>query len=283
MAKDRLRRTYGNECFSALGIESVKLFGYQKYLGAQPRLPGHAHSGCIEICYLTRGRQCFRVAGRNFWMTGGQAFITYPGEVHSTGDEPMGKCELYWIILEVQSSKGFLGLAKPVGERVVQDLSRVIERCFAVETYTGVILADIESKLRARTVDALALHNRLSYLLELTIEGGRRYTKRDLPRFSPVIEYIDRNLDSPLRVADLALVAGLSESRFKVAFKRAFGVSPAEYVTRERIEQAKSRLAHSDQRVTDIASDLGFSTPQYFSYVFRRYTGTSPRDYRTNF
>jgi len=263
-----------------MGIENVQLFGHLKYLGAQPRLPDHTHSGCIEICYLAHGRQCFRVANKNFWLTGGQVFITRPGEVHSTGDEPMEKSELYWVILDVEPAAGFLGLAQDIGARVLRDLLSISERCFRVDIGATAILADIESRLRRREADALALHTLLCRFLEMTIVGGRRYTETDPPRFAPVVAYIDEHLDRTLRVADLAQVAGLSESRFKFAFKRAFGVSPAEYVTRERIEQAKYRLRVSDKSITDIAIDLGFSTPQYFSYVFRRFTGDSPKVFR---
>ena len=263
-----------------MGIENVQLFGHLKYLGAQPRLPGHAHSGCIEICYLTHGRQCFRADNRNFWMTGGQVFITRPGEVHSTGDEPMEKSELYWVILDAEPRTAFLGLTKAIGERVLQDLLSIHERCFHVDPGTGSLLAEIESRLRRPPADPFALHNLLCRLLEMTIDGGRRYAQADLPRFAPVVQYIDEHLDRTLRVAELARVAGLSESRFKAAFKHAFGVSPAEYVTRERVERAKNRLQASDSSVTDIALELGFSTPQYFSYVFRRFTGSSPRAFR---
>ena len=164
--------------------------------------------------------------------------------------------------------------------RVLQDLLSIHERCFHVDPGTGSLLAEIESRLRRPPADPFALHNLLCRLLEMTIDGGRRYAEADLPRFAPVVQYIDEHLDRTLRVAELARVAGLSESRFKAAFKHAFGVSPAEYVTRERVERAKIRLQASDSSVTDIALELGFSTPQYFSYVFRRFTGSSPRAFR---
>jgi AraC-like DNA-binding protein/quercetin dioxygenase-like cupin family protein len=280
MDRTRLRRTYGSERFSRLGIGGVQLFGYQKYLGAQPQLPDHAHPHCIELCYLARGRQCFRVEGRNFWMTGGQVFATFPGEVHSSGEQPMEKSELYWLIIDLQEGAGFLGLAGPVADRVRDGLGSLSRRLFAVEPGIATVLADLEGELRGGAATPLAVHTLLCRFVDAAIEGGRQRTTGDVQRFEPVLQYIEANLDGPLRVADLAAVAGLSEPRFKAAFKSACGMSPAEYVARERIEQAKRRLRNPAARVTDIACDLGFSTPQYFSYVFRRFTGKSPRQFR---
>ena len=126
----------------------------------------------------------------------------------------MEKSELYWVILNAQSNDCFLGMVEPLGERVIQDLLGLGERCFGVDTKIGAILAEIESMLRCPTADSLALHTRFCRLLELTIDGGRRCTDGDYLRFAAVVQYIDAHLGRPLRVAELAKVAGLSESRF---------------------------------------------------------------------
>ena len=64
-------------------------------------------------------------------------------------------------------------------------------------------------------------------------------------------------------------------------FKRAFGRTPLEHLTRLRVEAAAERL-RSDPRasVTDVALDLGFCSSQYFAEVFKRVMGTTPRRWR---
>jgi AraC-like DNA-binding protein len=49
---------------------------------------------------------------------------------------------------------------------------------------------------------------------------------------------------------------------------------------RRKIERAKQLLQSGHENVTDVAMQLGFSTPAYFATVFKRYTGQSPHTYR---
>ena len=59
------------------------------------------------------------------------------------------------------------------------------------------------------------------------------------------------------------------------------GLTPNDYLLKLRIDEAKRRLCHgADQSVTDLAFDLGFSSSQYFSTVFKKFTGLTPSQYR---
>ena len=69
-------------------------------------------------------------------------------------------------------------------------------------------------------------------------------------------------------------MSGLSTTHFAVAFRREVGASPLEYITRERLAAAAVRLKRGAS-VTEAALALGFSSPQYFSVLFkRRYRAT---------
>jgi len=73
---------------------------------------------------------------------------------------------------------------------------------------------------------------------------------------------------------------GFSRSYLFAIFKSATGMTPNDYYLRIRIEKAQQLLAHSAQPVTSIALETGFSSSQYFSSVFRKYTGQTPVEYR---
>lgn len=278
---DRLRNTYPRSHFQALGIEGIELFGHQRFLGAQQRLPDHSHPHCIEICILTSGRQCFVVGGASYWMHGGQAFLTFPGEVHSTGEQPMERGELFWAIMDLRPVENFLGLGDTLASVVREALSRLRERLFDIDPGMRASLEALARELHAPKPNASRVHESLCRLVNSVIEAEQRCNTRHGECFEIVIRHIEENLHKPLRVAELASRAELSESHFKTTFRRIFGVGPSEYVARARIESAKNRLATSSASVTDIALDLGFSSSQYFCYVFRRMTGSTPRQYRT--
>jgi AraC-like DNA-binding protein len=77
----------------------------------------------------------------------------------------------------------------------------------------------------------------------------------------------------------LADLTDLSLPRFKAFFKRE-RIPPAEYVLRERVTKAESRLLRSNESITNIAYHLGFSNSQYFATVVKRFLGRTPTSFR---
>ena len=78
----------------------------------------------------------------------------------------------------------------------------------------------------------------------------------------------------------LAADAAMSEVHFRRLFARTFGISPARYIMRARVDRAKVLMADSSYSLADIAEQSGFSSPPYFYRVFRDITGSTPAAYR---
>jgi two-component system response regulator YesN len=68
---------------------------------------------------------------------------------------------------------------------------------------------------------------------------------------------------------------------FSVVFKQETGLTPLEWLTKIRIEEAATQLLNTRASVTNIASALGFSSSQYFSMVFKKHKGCTPQQWRT--
>ncbi|MBR2906694.1 MAG: helix-turn-helix transcriptional regulator [Clostridia bacterium] len=81
-------------------------------------------------------------------------------------------------------------------------------------------------------------------------------------------------------IAYYAELSGVSETSFYQHFKAWASSSPAEYRTKMRISAAKSLLRNSSYRISEIAAEVGFDDPYYFSRIFRKAVGVSPRAYR---
>jgi len=92
--------------------------------------------------------------------------------------------------------------------------------------------------------------------------------------------YLCQHQAEPVRIADLARHLGLSRARVFELFKMATGLTPNDYLIRQRINRGCELLATTGQPVTDIALAVGFSSGQYFCNVFRKYTGMRPTQYR---
>lgn len=99
-------------------------------------------------------------------------------------------------------------------------------------------------------------------------------------RILPVIQYIDQNIDQQLSVKELAAVLHLSPKYFCNMFSSVMGLGPAAYVNQRRILLAKELLLLSPLLIKEVAVKVGFEDQFYFSRLFRRIEGTTPRDYR---
>ena len=103
-------------------------------------------------------------------------------------------------------------------------------------------------------------------------------------RWKPLIrsrQYIADHYDSPgLPLHGAAREAGMSVHRFCVVFEQEMRVSFTDYLYQMRVNVAKALLSTTRMRINSIARAVGFAEPDYFIYIFQRYTGLPPREYR---
>ena len=92
---------------------------------------------------------------------------------------------------------------------------------------------------------------------------------------------MDRNYARPLDVPTLARVAHVSPAHFIRSFRATFGETPHRYLQRRRVERAMFLLRETDDSITEICFDVGFSSLGTFSRTFREIVGESPRSYRS--
>lgn len=96
----------------------------------------------------------------------------------------------------------------------------------------------------------------------------------------PALKYMERNFNDPdLSNEDLAQTANLSTSYFRKLFKDIFQVSPMRYLQILRIDRAKEQLLARGRTITETSELTGFSSPYYFTNVFKKETGISPTEF----
>jgi AraC family transcriptional regulator len=96
------------------------------------------------------------------------------------------------------------------------------------------------------------------------------------------LDYIAANLAQDISLDDIAGAAAVSPFHFAHGFKQATGLSPHQYVIRQRIEQAKTMLRHQDDPIAQIALSVGFANQSHFTTAFKRHCGMTPKAYRND-
>ena len=100
-------------------------------------------------------------------------------------------------------------------------------------------------------------------------------------RLKLVLEYIEDTLGQPIRLRELAALAGISARHFERGFRQSTGSSPHAYVTDRRLHWARDLLINQPElAIEQIALRLGFSSSSHFSSAFRRQAGLTPTDFR---
>ncbi len=95
-------------------------------------------------------------------------------------------------------------------------------------------------------------------------------------------KYVAENFCDPnISLISVAKYVGLSSAHFSTVFSQTVGRSFINYLTALRIERAKELLSTTNMKLSNIAMDIGYNEPNYFSHVFRKLEGITPKEYRT--
>ncbi len=104
---------------------------------------------------------------------------------------------------------------------------------------------------------------------------------QDIPEdISRSIRYIRLHTNSNLSVQEVAEAVGLSRSHLSRKFKEVMGFEISAFIMRCKLEEARSLLMYSQQSITEISNYLCFSSQSYFTSVFRKKYGSTPKEYR---
>jgi|GEM_PF-696317 len=98
-------------------------------------------------------------------------------------------------------------------------------------------------------------------------------------KLKQAINYINDNLDQPIKLNDIAKILDLSQYYFCHMFKESTGVAPYKYVIKQRVEKAKNLIKNSQLSLADIAYECGFSSQSQMTQHFRKCVGVTPRVY----
>ena len=275
------RKLFTHDHHSITGLQN---FAHYTLLKAFPPVSEHFHSDIVEFHCLVKGRRIAHVGSQNFTITGGECFITFPFEEHSTGEYPENPCEFYAFQIKTLPFDHFLGLSNNFRDYLIDTLLNLPHRHYKL-SYND--LQNLKASFDAMTLGGLGnMYLSLQYLccflfniknLESVVEERNPHTN---PSIQKCINYIEQHFKESISLSTLADISGYSLSSFKVKFKDIIGITPAEYITLRKIEYAKQAMKSSNQSITDLAFELSFSSSNYFCTVFKKYTNFTPSQYK---
>lgn len=123
-----------------------------------------------------------------------------------------------------------------------------------------------------------------TYLAEryTTVTSQPSDTRGGLPiwQLRKIEDYVSAHLAREIAVEKLAEIVELSPFHFFHVFKQSTGMSPLQFVRRERITRGQRLIRGTSRSLIEIALEVGYTSPSHFAHVFRRVVGVTPSQFR---
>ncbi|WP_407270903.1 AraC family transcriptional regulator [Radiobacillus sp. PE A8.2] len=248
----------------------------------------HSHDA-IEIMYVISGQCIVEVEDTVFHMRKGQ-YIFIDSEVpHRLFVDNTQSCRMLNLeFVLTQTSRTFPSIKHLATENEsIKEFFKHNQLFILLKDVNGVYntLKSLVMELDDSNADNyLMIHILLSQLF-LQIARNAKDAKSKTPQqtdlnVKKIVNHLHQNYDYDIKMKDLATLTHLHPSYLHKIFKEAMNCSVVEYLTKVRMEKAKMLLSQTDISVTSVSDYIGLNSSQYFSKVFKKYTGVSPIEYR---
>ena len=263
---------------------SLSVAGHYRYSKAMPPLAMQSDARHLVLVFLMSGLQQYICNGETIILSGGQGVRFLPGTRYGSGVFPEQKGELVWMIIDIEEGQQLKlpGMNSAASEQWLDEVlkgdaaRRFVLTSSARQGLKKVLKkpSEIDNSIEISRY-SLRCAEVLIDVYDVLKEGIESSTS---PAVNKVLHWMDAHLSEEMHSDILVGLSGLSVSRIQARFKEETGLSPADYFMRRRLIEAQNLLRGS-QGITDVAMDMGFSSSQYFSTVFKRYMGLSPSEW----
>ena len=279
-------KQHGNEQFPFL-VSYQKLSEYES-----GSFMWHWHPE-IEFTYVQKGTMCYKVNHMVYHLKEGDIVFNNSGALHSGTMENQKDCAYIPVTFDSRLIYGFFQstVNSKYVDPVIQD-SMLPAICIdqsepwhkPFREYLLRIIDLDEKKPDFYELDiTICLQSMWLLLLEhITYEPqASRENSLEYDRIKKILSYIEENYQNKITLNDIAGHIHLCESECTRLFKRHMNTTLFAFLQEYRIERSLEFL-QDDQPVSAVADKAGFSDPNYYSKVFAKIKGCSPREYRNH-
>lgn len=267
-------------------LPELGIFGWLRFTKAfDQALEADCHKDEYEIHYIVNGELNWWVEEKDYILRAGNIFIIRPGERHGSRSGALEPCEHFWLRICMSPTNKLPGLSTEQYLNLRQAFEAIENRAFLVSEEIHDAFSNLLHEHHSRDIHSLTTCRATLHILLVTIIRDNKsipHKSKDIEISSSIKDStlkVKQNLSNPPSVRELAQEIGISEAGFRKKFCQEIGCSPLDYINRRRIDEAKRLMALGNPHIKEISHNLGFSSRQYFSTVFKRVTGVSPGEF----
>ena len=256
--------------------------------------------GALSIKTFKNGRAFYQAGHGHFAVDEGKYLLLNHGQEYSITIESEVPVESFCIFFPEMMVEEVYHSVMASDEQLLEDpiLSKQKSVDFIEKTYNDKWLATtlfqikaeyasknlditwLEEKLYDLAYGLIKVHRQVSQEI-MKLQSLRASTREELyKRIQLGHEFISAYFNQSIILADVARVACLSPNHFLRSYKQLFGMSPHQYLTERRLQEAKRLLLQTEKSITEICLEVGFQSPSSFSGLFSKRFSTPPAQFR---
>lgn len=230
------------------------------------------------LIFCTAGNGSCQIDGVSWRIGPGNALLIPRGAPHAYWADSDTPWSIHWV--------HFTGIT---GDLMLSELGRD-QRVLQVDTQSALLVEALFQECYRAFAGGFVIHRMiysaqvLHHLLGKIIYGNSYYSplqhtsrRRAL---EPTLTFLHQNSARKLTLKEIADHAGVSVSHLSALFKEQTGLSPMDYLIRYRMQRACVLLSVKSATVHEVAYEVGYSDPYYFSRLFKKVIGIAPLHYR---
>lgn len=253
-------------------------------IGYYPRAKHHYRErkeaiGQFVFIYCIEGAGWYKAGNQEYRITANQYFILPAGIPHAYGADEHNPWTIYWIHFKGKLASYFAkqpggptdikpGIHSRISNRIdlFEEIFRTLEMGYSRENllYACSIFHHYLGTLR--------------YLQQYRNAVRNEMEKRDI--VTAAIHFMKENIEKKLTLKEMADHTGYSPSHFSVLFSKRTGHAPLAYFNQLKIQEACRLLDFTDMKINQVCFKIGIEDTYYFSRLFSKIMGMSPREYK---
>ena len=247
---------------------------YINALGHQVERVNHSDHLLI-ICLDGHGKVRYQEQAQV--LRAGQALLLPKGMSHNYQSDNKKPWTIFWVHMDGHLAEQFTSMM------FANDEANLI---FEVSNMTEVLL-EFEQLLACRQAtyqfnNFVLASNILRKIFSYFISQNQVLLTSDQSQINlQIIDgFLEKNIDSQVTLEEMAEVSGLSKFHFAKKFQKQTGLSPVRYFLELKIKHACELIDRTQLTIKEVSSRLGYDDPYYFSRLFKKIMGISPKQYR---
>lgn len=242
------------------------------------KFEGESHDFFEFVCVLD-GNVSIAIDDKIFELHKGQIIFTNPLEFHNLCSANNTDPQVLIMSFKLSGAFKFDKRIATISDKIMHELLDVFSYGRRVFNFNGIC---VESVKEGKELEAQIFINRLEILLieivkEEPVKEIQLHT-RSAVNYSKIIKILKANLNRSLTIKDVAQLANMSESNVKKVFSMYTNQGIMAYFNELKIIEAQ-RLLKQGLSVYEVSKALGFAEQNYFSNVFKKATGYSPKNW----